>query len=228
MEIGYGVAIITLLVVLLGVIVWRRKRSQVLRTTHTEQGDVEPQAPIHRSPHRTPVPLGVQTLPPPQKRKPRSVPEVIVDTPLGKVSFKKPRKPVGAIIVGLGQSEEHLRWFYDVYRREYLERAVANWRAYKRGNKDRSRWSDDYFEWIQSASAELAALDSEMQVALLQNRERISRAEPTFLGTYDTATQAREAARYLTKKREPTPNAGWLNVRVVEIPSCSSANVAHA
>ena len=61
-----------------------------------------------------------------------------MDTPLGQVRFKKPRKPQAAVIVALGQSEEHLRWFYDVYRKDYLTRAVANLEAYEHGKKDPS------------------------------------------------------------------------------------------
>jgi hypothetical protein len=149
----------------------------------------------------------------PPKRKPRRVVEITVDTPHGPVRFKKPRRPVAAVVVALGQSEDHLSWFFDVYRREYLERASAKVRK-----KEDPSWSDDYVEFAREAPMLLANLSNERRESLRENREKIERGEPTVLGTYATTREAREAARYLAKKMEPTRNAGWLQVHVVELP----------
>ena len=56
-----------------------------------------------------------------------------------------------------------------------------------------------------------------------KNRERIQRKEVTVLATYETLSQAREVARYYAKKREPTLNAGWLQVHIAEVPPQSEA-----
>jgi hypothetical protein len=133
------------------------------------------------------------------------------------VTLKKPRRPATALVVALGQSEDHLIWFYNVYRREYLERAVANLKAYKKGGKDRASWSDDYFKFLEAAPMVLANLATEQQQALNQNREKIQRGELKVLGTYASLGEARECARWSAKKKEPTLNAGWLQVNVVRI-----------
>jgi hypothetical protein len=73
-----------------------------------------------------------------RKGRASSVPEITVETPLGPVTLKQPKKSAAGLVIALGQSEDHLDWFYDVYRREYLERATANLKAYKAGRKGRS------------------------------------------------------------------------------------------
>jgi hypothetical protein len=143
--------------------------------------------------------------------------QTTVDTPLGPVSFRKARRPVAAIVVALGQSEDHLRWFYDVYRKGYLKRAVAKLRAVERGDRSPSEWNSDYFEFMQDSERQLENLEDERDAALRDNRLKIQTGEPAFLGAYETVAQARESARYSAKKREPTLNAGWLQVHVVEI-----------
>lgn len=165
----------------------------------------------------------VNKVPIKRKRTAKPTPEIVMDTPLGKITIKKPRRPAGALIVALGQDEDHLRWYYDVYRRAYLKRAVSNLNAYQQGKKDRSAWSDSYFEFIQEAQMLLSQLPQECATALRQNREKIERREITVLGTYETLAQAKEAVRYSTKKREPTLSAGWLQVHVVEMPTLSGA-----
>jgi hypothetical protein len=222
------VAVAVLLLSLLGAaIVWNARRNRVqpelTATTQRKSGEsIEsafPRAPL--------IPAvaepGTVEKPVPKKRKPRVVPEITVDTPIGRVSFKKPRKPVGAIIVALGQSEDHLQWFYDVHRRGYLKRATGKYRAYESGKKDRSEWNESYFEFLQDSERQLDSLPEELENALRENRRKIDAGEATVLGTYETVFQAREAARYLTKKREPTEHAGWLNVHVVEIPASTQA-----
>lgn len=154
----------------------------------------------------------------PRKRKAPRVVEITVETPLGPVTLKIPRRPAAAVVVALGQSEDHLNWFYNVYRRQYLQRAVANLKAYEKGTKDRSSWSDSYFEFIQESPTLLNNLDDEREQALNENRSKIERGEVTVLGTYPTIARAHEAAHYLPKKKEPTLNAGWLQVHVVEMP----------
>lgn len=230
METADAVAVIILLIALAGAAaVWSAGRSRSQPNAVSEHG--EPEDLVQSASSNAPVvhlvsETNTAEKPLPKKRKPRVIPEITVDTPLGRVSFKKPRKPVGAVIVALGQSEDHLRWFYDVHRREYLERAAANCRAYQRGKKDASNWSKDYFDWMQDVPQMLKDLDNELKSALQENRAKIDRGEVTFLGAYDTVGQAREAARYLSKKREATEHAGWLKVHVVEIPPSTQAKAA--
>jgi hypothetical protein len=147
---------------------------------------------------------------PARRRKAPGVVEITVETPLGPVTIKRPRRPAGALVVALGQSEDHLEWYYSVYRRDYLKRAVANLKTYEKGMKDRSSWSDSYFEFMQDAPNQLANLADEREQALKENRRRIERGEVTVLGVYPTMERAREAARYLPHKKEPILNAGWL------------------
>jgi hypothetical protein len=156
---------------------------------------------------------------PTRKRRTPRVVEITVETPFGPVTLKKPRRPATALVVALGQSEDHLDWYYNVYRREYLERAVANLKAYQKGKKDRSSWNDSYFEFLQDTPMLLANLSAERQHALCENRGKIQRGEVAVLGTYPTLEQAREAARWLAKEKEATLNAGWLQVHVVEMPT---------
>lgn len=96
----------------------------------------------------------------PRKRKAPRVVEITVETPLGPVTLKQPRRPAAAVVVALGQSEDHLNWFYNVYRRQYLQRTVANLKAYEKGTKDRFSWSDSYFEFIQESRTPLNNLAS--------------------------------------------------------------------
>ena len=159
------------------------------------------------------------------KRKRNPPPEIVVDTPLGKVTFKRPRRRVEALVVALGQAEDHIRWYYDVYQRDVLKRAESNLRGYQQGKRDKSDWTSDYFEFIQDAAMLLARLPEDREQALEENAARIKRREATLLGTYETMDQAQVSAHYLSKKREPTRNAGWLQVQVVKIPPYPETHV---
>ena len=69
-------------------------------------------------------------------------------------------------MVSLGQAEEHLRWYYDVYQRDVLQRAVNNLKGYQQGRRDRKDWTDGYFEFIQDAKTLLDQLPQDRDQAL--------------------------------------------------------------
>jgi hypothetical protein len=143
--------------------------------------------------------------------------EVTVNTVLGEVTIKNPQHRSIALIA-YSQAEEHLMWYYDVYRREVLARAIDNLNAYLAGRRQRSGWSDSYFEFIQRAPLLLRGLPQERDMAVQQNRSRRERKEVQVLGTYGSREEAERAAEWLQVNFEPTLNAGWLDVQVVSIP----------
>jgi hypothetical protein len=143
--------------------------------------------------------------------------EITVETVLGSVTIDN-RHGHPVAIIGLGQDETHLRWYYDVYQKEILQRAVRNLNDCARGKKNRSSWNGGYFDFIQNAPTLLAGLAEQRDSALRDNLAKIERKEIQILGTYASTEQATTTARYLRKKREPTLNAGWLNVHVVPLP----------
>jgi hypothetical protein len=160
---------------------------------------------------------------PPQasRRKAKAVRprDAAVDTALGAVTIKN-RYDHSAAIIGLGQTEAHLRWYYDVYRKRILSHAIENLNKYLDGKKERSAWSESYFEFMQTAPELLKALPEQGESALLENRARIERKEVRVLGTYKSVAEAEEAVTRLTKRYEP--NGGWLNVHVVMLPKDST------
>jgi len=147
---------------------------------------------------------------------------VTIDTDLGRVTIKNPYHRSIAIIAS-GQSEEHLQWYYGVYRKEELARAVEELNQYLQGEKPRSSWNDRYFQFMQKAPTLLKDLPTKLETALRENKAKIYRKEVQVVGgPYDTTWQRAEcAAKDLSLKFEPTVSAGWLNVQVVAIPKGS-------
>lgn len=160
----------------------------------------------------------ISPVTPTRLRKPGRSYDVMVQTPLGPVKLDN-RKGRSAAIVALGRSEQHLRWFYDVHRKEVLQRAVKNLHDYQQGKSDGSRWSESYFDFIRGAPAELADLPNAREKELEANRAGIAKKEIAVLGTYESIEKAAEAAKYVGDKFVPTVSGGWLNVYAVAIPS---------
>ncbi len=152
------------------------------------------------------------------KAKRARLSEVTLETPLGTVTVQNPHQHAAAIIA-LGQSEDHIKWYFDVHQRNVLERAVENLRAYQNGSARAENWSDSYIEFIGAAPEALARLADEKHKALEENRRRIQRSEPSVVATYATLEEARAAAKYYVEKFQPRLWYGWLNVHVIELPA---------
>jgi hypothetical protein len=147
---------------------------------------------------------------------------VTIDTDLGRVTIKNPYHGSLAIIAS-GQSAEHLEWYYNVYRKEELERAVGHLNQYLQGEKQRSNWNDTYFKFMQKAPTLLADLPNKLETTLRENKAKIDRKEVQVLGgPWDfTRQRAERIATELSLNFKATLNAGWLNVQVVVIPEVS-------
>jgi hypothetical protein len=172
---------------------------------------------------------------------------VTIETDLGTVTMKNPYQGTVAIIAS-GQSEEYIRWYYDLHRKEELIGVVAELNQYLQGEKPRSSWNDSYFTFMQKAPSLLAELPTKRNARIQENRSRILRKEPRVIwGPYkSTPEHAQQAAKSLgfgagmssaqihnwfksqpsevdedsteSLLIQPTLNAGWSNVRVVALP----------
>jgi len=136
--------------------------------------------------------------------------EVTIQTDLGEITIRNPYGGTVAIIA-VGQSEEHLRWYFAIHRKEELERAVEDLNRLLRVGKPQSDWSDAYVKFIQTAPALLAALPEKLATALRENKAMLDRKRPRIIwGPYNTSREEAELAARLLRF------GGLLNAREIE------------
>jgi hypothetical protein len=125
--------------------------------------------------------------------------QVKLQTNLGEITIRNPYGRSIAIVAA-GQSEEHLRWYFNIHRKEELERAIEDLNRFLRDRKQQSRWNDAYVKFIQSAPALLAALPQKLETALRENQALLDRKEARVIwGPYNTSQhQAELAAKVLS------------------------------
>jgi hypothetical protein len=120
--------------------------------------------------------------------------EVTLQTNLGEITIRNPYGGSIAIIAA-GQSEEHLRWYFNIHRKEELERAVVDLNRLLRDGKQQLRWNDAYVKFVQSAPALLAALPQKLETALRENQAMLDRkAARVIWGPYNTSRQRADFA----------------------------------
>lgn len=140
---------------------------------------------------------------------------VTVDTLFGPVTIDNPYgRPIA--VVALGQSEEHIRWYFDYCFKSELRLARFHLHQLLRGTRPRSDFDERYLVLMHKSEALLENLRRDRDAALEANRKKIKGKQIKVLGTYDSLEEANTSAKYMSQKFEPTLNAGW-NLQIMFI-----------